>query len=378
LAGQLACRLAYLFQETYGTPDPRLNLKIVGLALTSSTYALALFRFRMFNLIPIARDTLVEQMPEGVLVLDTGRRIVDLNPAAERILHVSAARARGMDAFAALAMSASAGPDSEITMGAGDAARSYGVHLSPLTSRSKLPIGQLVLLRDITEPKRAQGQLVEQQRALATLRERDRVARELHDSLGQLLGYVKMQATAVRGLLQRGQQAQADACLAQLASVAQDAHADVREYIVGARTGLSANDGFLAALETYRLRFGEASGIRVNLDVQPGLTAQSLDPMVEAQLLRIIQEALTNVRKHARAHSVEIHLGAREGWAEAVVQDDGAGFDPALLEAAAGQRFGLRLMKERADEVGGGVRISSAPGSGTRVTISVPLRRELS
>jgi signal transduction histidine kinase len=163
-----------------------------------------------------------------------------------------------------------------------------------------------------------------------------------------------------------------------LASVAQDAHADVREYIVGARTGLSANDGFLAALETYRLRFGEASGIRVDLDVQPGLTAQSLDPMVEAQLLRIIQEALTNVRKHARAHSVEIHLGAREGWAEAVVQDDGAGFDPALLESAAGQRFGLRLMKERADEVGGGVRISSAPGSGTRVTISVPLRRELS
>lgn len=159
--------------------------------------------------------------------------------------------------------------------------------------------------------------------------------------------------------------------------VAQDAHADVREYIQGARAELAANAGFLGALEAYRLRFSEASGIRVSLQVQPEVTARSFDPMVEAQLLRIIQEALTNVRKHAGARSVDIRLGARDGWAEAVVQDDGAGFDPALLETAAGRRFGLRFMKDRADEVGGGVRVSSAPGDGTQVIISVPLRKSL-
>ena len=245
-----------------------------------------------------------------------------------------------------------------------------------LKGRGERLSGHLILLYETTDQKRAHRQIVEQQRALATLRERDRLARELHDGLGQLLGYVKLQAEALRGMLQRGQQSNADTCLAQLAAVAQDAHADVREYIMSARTGLAPDAGFFAALETYIQRFSEHSGVRTSLDIQPGLLDEAFEPMVAAQLLRIVQEALTNVRKHARAGKAAVGLRLRDGCAEVSIEDDGAGFDSGALDSSGGRRFGLRFMKERAEEVGGSFLVSSSPGGGSRITICVPLLKE--
>jgi signal transduction histidine kinase len=300
---------------------------------------------------------------------------MDLNPAAERILGIAARRARGAvltEVFPACRLA-----ESEITLGTGDGARHYALYHSALKERHGLPVGSLILLHDVTEKMQAQALAAEEQRALATLRERDRVARELHDNLGQVLGFVKMQAQAARGMLARSQTSEADACLEKLATVAQDAHGDVCEYILGARAGMSTSSGFFPALEDYLQRLRENYGLATKLNVSPELADGAFPPMVEAQLLRIIQEALTNVRKHARATGVDIRISVRDGLAAAIVQDDGAGFDPALLETASGQKFGLRFMRERAEEVGGTVQVHSAPGAGTRVVISVPLRKEL-
>jgi signal transduction histidine kinase len=129
-------------------------------------------------------------------------------------------------------------------------------------------------------------------------------------------------------------------------------------------------------LTQYLQRFGENYGIAVELSAPSELNDGAFAPMVEAQLLRIIQEALTNVRKHARAHSVHIGLSIYDSRAEVILQDDGAGFDSALLETAEGQKFGLRFMRERAAEVSGSVQIRSVPGEGTQVVICVPLRKE--
>ena len=263
----------------------------------------------------------------------------------------------------------------EICRGTGGDTRNYTLHVSSLKHRRGFQLGYLLLLQDVTEQERAQGRVLEQQRALATLQERDRVARELHDGLGQVLGFVKMQAQAVRSLLARGQGAEADRYLTQLAAVAQDAHADVREYILGARTGGASESGFLPALESYLQRLKQNYGITTKLKVAPELTDAAMTPMVEAQLLRIIQEALTNVRKHAQTGGVLITLRVSGDRSEAIVQDEGAGFDPALLKATEGQKFGLCFMQERAAEVGGSVTIHSAPGEGTQVIVSVPLDR---
>jgi signal transduction histidine kinase len=237
-------------------------------------------------------------------------------------------------------------------------------------------MGYLLLLHDVTEQRRAQAQIVEQQRALAMVRGREQLARELHDGIGQVLGYVKMQAQAARDRLAQDQVAAADAELARLVSVAQDAHADVREYILGARTPAAAEPGLLAALQNYLERFSRQYGLRTELIAPPDWSEESLAPTAAAQLLRITQEALTNARKHAQAESVRVSVQPVGDCVQVAVQDDGVGFDPALPATTGVQQYGLGFMRERAAEVGGGVEIRSAPGAGTEVLIRVPRRKE--
>lgn len=379
LGGHVVTRAAYLLDTSDRNPVAPLDATVLAAAFTAVMYALALLRFRLFELIPVARWTLIEQMHEGLMVLDRRERVVDLNPAAERALGLPRERARGRRVRALLPSlpavetwpSEPGGVQPEIRLGPEEAARDYALELSSLR-RGAYRLGYLMVLRDVTGRKQAQARSVEHQRARATLEERERVARELHDSLGQVLGYVKLQAEAARALLAQGQAEPASDHLEQLVAVAQEAHADVREFILGSRAGDPAGTELVPALQAYLRRFRATYGIAATLEVAPELSGGALDPMAAAQLLRIIQETLTNVRKHSKAGAVRVRLSLVDGRARAVVQDDGEGFDPAGLEAAEAGAFGLRFMRERAREVGGSVSVSSAPGQGTRVEISLP------
>ena len=139
---------------------------------------------------------------------------------------------------------------------------------------------------------------------------------------------------------------------------------------------MPAGSPFVPTLEEFLRRYSETYGIAAKLSVEPGFNGENFEPMVEAQLLRIIQETLTNARKHARASRVSVRLAITYSCAEATVRDDGVGFNPEVLKTAEGQRFGLRFMRERAEEVGGSVDVRSAPGEGATVTIRVPARKE--
>ena len=118
-----------------------------------------------------------------------------------------------------------------------------------------------------------------------------------------------------------------------------DAEADVREYLLGARTGFAPGLPFFPLLREYMQRFGRQYGLQVELTVPAQLEARGLEPAVEVQLLRIIQEALSNVRKHARARSVQVSFSVSDATAQVAIVDDGRGFDPASLAAAAGRRL---------------------------------------
>ncbi|MCU0767804.1 MAG: histidine kinase [Gammaproteobacteria bacterium] len=381
IVGHLAARAGFVADRAGASPFAPVDAMVLGHAVTAMAYAVALFGYRLFELIPVARGTLVEQMREGVLVIDPRLRLVDANPAGERALGLPLQRARGRLASELLpALPAGfwpAGPGvahTEVALDTGAGPRRHALRVSPLERHGGFRLGYLVVLYDVTEQREAEQRAVDHQRALATLRERDRVARELHDSLGQVLGYAKMQAQAARERLARGEGRQADDHLAQLVAVAQDAHADVRDYILGARAAGSAEADFLPSLEDYLRRFRANYGIDAALEASPELAGRVLEPMVGAQLLRMLQEALTNVRKHARASRVRIGLSLSDGRATAVVEDDGEGFDAGRTAAAEASTFGLGFMRERAHEVGGTVEVHSAAGQGTRVVINVPLQ----
>lgn len=212
-----------------------------------------------------------------------------------------------------------------------------------------------------------------QVRLLAVLEERDRIGREMHDGLAQVLGYVNTKALAVREFLQHGKVDKADGQILELVSAAREAYTDAREMIVGLRMNEIRKRSFAALVEEYIERFKRQSGISVRLEILPTWDDTVLPEKAKIQSLRIVQEALTNVRKHSQANQVDITLKAERNSAQIVVKDNGCGFLLSRLLRPDFSRYGLRTMRERAQAVGGTLRIESAPGEGTRIVVSLPL-----
>lgn len=380
-AGLVLAYTAYLLQRTY-ILQPNLLIDVLAVAFTSLMFAIALFGFRIFDPISLAHNTAIEQLQAGILVLDPQGRIMSLNPAAERIFETPASRVKGrlihelLPACSDRLASGPGGTDTEIDLRSGLEMRHYILAISLLKDWRGLDVGRLLLLQDITEQQRTQAQLVEQQRALATLNERERLARELHDNLGQAIAAAHLQASAAKLLLARGEAAQAGECLDILLDTTLQAEADMREYLLGSQSVVSAGHLFFAALRDYLILFTRQSGLPVELSVLPELEGQDLPQTVAIQLLRIIQEALSNVRKHARATSASLAFTVRGELLQITISDNGQGFEPAALAAKQAGGYGLRSMRERAEELGGGLRIISHPGQGTLVIVNTPVTRE--
>jgi signal transduction histidine kinase len=210
--------------------------------------------------------------------------------------------------------------------------------------------------------------------ALAAAAERERIARELHDSLAQVLGYIRVKGLVALDALKAGDRAGVEAALEEVSRATGEAYADVREAILGLRTRTGPGRDFLSALGDYIQWCRQQSGMSVDLIVGQGLERLRLAPGTEAQLLRIIQEALTNARKHSGASQVTVELQpvTRPSglYLAATVRDNGRGFDPD--EASRPGHFGLYTMRERAQAEGGTLKIVTAPGAGTAVLAEMP------
>lgn len=212
--------------------------------------------------------------------------------------------------------------------------------------------------------------LHERLRSLAVSEERLHIAHEMHDGMAQILAYVNTKAQAVEEHLNQGRPAEASAQLAQLAVAAREAYADVREGILGLRVGLGEHGTFAETLRNYVDRWRDQNEIEATIVVNPEI---SLAPPVELQIVRIVQEALANIRKHARANRVRIAIERADGLVRVTVADDGVGFDPSALGRSAFPRFGLSTMRERAKSVGGILRVDTTPGKGSLVVAELPV-----
>jgi signal transduction histidine kinase len=185
--------------------------------------------------------------------------------------------------------------------------------------------------------------------------------------------YINAQSLAIRKLLASGQTTAAREELARMEDAVQQVYADVREGILGLRTAPGSEGEFVFTLQSYLERYREMTGIDAHLDLRLPAGGLRVPPATEIQLIRIIQEALSNVRRHARASAVEVRFQLDGETLQVMVQDNGRGFHPDRLAPRGWPRFGLQTMRERTESVGGTFNIESRPGAGTRVLILLPV-----
>jgi signal transduction histidine kinase len=227
----------------------------------------------------------------------------------------------------------------------------------------------LVLRRQdrlVAELRLRRAEAEQRGREMAVVEERERLARELHDSVTQSLYAVSLHAEAAARALTEGDAEPVASNLADIRETVQEALGEMRLLLFDLRPPLLQEQGLGAALQT-RLRAVEArAGLTTTFE---GEENARLRPEVEQELYRVAQEALNNVLKHAHASKVTVRLDAFDGRAALEVVDDGVGFEPGLR---GGDGYGLPGMRERVERLGGSLRIESGPGAGTRVRADVP------
>jgi signal transduction histidine kinase len=213
------------------------------------------------------------------------------------------------------------------------------------------------------------ARLYEGARELALAEERARIARELHDAVAQKLFSARLTANAAAALV-AADPAQARVELAEVARLAAEAIAELREIVSALRPAELAVDGLVGTLRTRVALLDRVHAAAVSLDAPADLP--HLAAGTEETLLRVAEESLHNALRHAAAATVRVSLRNVDGMVTLAVADDGEGFDVDTPPQAAARRLGLASMRERARVAGGALTVTSKPGLGTTVTLVVP------
>ena len=202
----------------------------------------------------------------------------------------------------------------------------------------------------------------------AVLDERTRLAREIHDGLAQTLAFLKMEAARMQSYFSKGEYDTLAQILQACYQTLSDAYLDARQAIDNLRH--IPDNGLADWLKITAADFETLTGLQVN--VSSNEFDHMFSPAVQVQVTRIVQEALTNIRKHAQSSTVTISATERDGLAIVEIKDNGRGFSPG--EEQPPSQYGLRSMRERADSIGADIQITSAPGLGTTVQMRIPIQ----
>ncbi len=207
--------------------------------------------------------------------------------------------------------------------------------------------------------------------AMLALQERERLAREMHDGLAQNLAAINLNVHRAKKLLEAEDFSELGEELGHIQAAVNLSYTEVRQSLYDLKASQSLQQGFWKTLRKQAVDFERSTGVPVVLEPLP----EEREPWTDAaavQILRIVQESLANVRKHAGARMVTVRATREDNQVKISIIDDGKGFVP-IPAGEVGHHFGLSIMEERAESVGGHVAVHSQPGVGTTVTITLAL-----
>jgi signal transduction histidine kinase len=216
-----------------------------------------------------------------------------------------------------------------------------------------------------------QGLMTSKLQSMSVIEERGRIAREMHDGLAQVLGYLNLQVQTLDVLLKKNNYRELSKELRHMREAVSNAHADVRENILSLRTTLDNETGLVQGIEEYIKEFSIQTGVKSKFHnhIKGELNISSY---AEVQIVCILQEALTNVRKHARAQHVHVTLDAHEDHSTdqitILIEDDGVGFRNNNSKYS----FGLQTIHERAESIQGTLSVVSKINKGTTIEVTIP------
>jgi signal transduction histidine kinase len=210
----------------------------------------------------------------------------------------------------------------------------------------------------------------------AMLEERERIAREMHDGVAQLMSYVHTKAGAIRLLLKEDEKEIALKQIEQLSSVSQEGALDIRASILGLRARDLSDEGIHAILKVFLQKFQELTGVEIESDLPQVVDEIVLPPESELHVLRITQEALTNIHKHSGSTQAYVALRRTNGQIELRIRDEGDGFNQEERGWKGEFSFGLKNMRERARAMGATLEILTLPQRGTEIVLRIPQEQE--
>lgn len=218
------------------------------------------------------------------------------------------------------------------------------------------------------------SRLDEEANRLSIMEERTRLANELHDSLAQSLASLKFQVRVLDEILHSGKEAELWHELELIENSLDEAYTELRELIAHFRAPVDKR-GLVPAVEQAVERFRRDSGVNAFLQLE--WDAANLSAEVDIQVLRIVQEALVNIRKHSEANAVRVLMRAgKDGNYMVLIEDDGIGIQDRVIDGGPGEHLGLKILQERAARIGGDLTIESETGEGTRIILLFTQARE--
>ena len=361
-------------------------------------YILVLYGTRLLDLVPIARFTMIEQMSDCVLVLDENNRMVDFNPAAQEIFKIGQ-NSMGKQIKAIMAnwpevvdlFLPDTNKTSHLVIIHEGKTRVFDTHLTLFIDSAGKPYGKLLMCSDVTKHHQAeqvleqrlveiqrlnknlqdaQAQVIMQQRRLAKLEERKRLARDMHDSVNQSIHSLMLFSETLTSLLKKDQVTKALSVAKRIEESGRRALKEIR--ILVFETQSQESDEITDLLAALRDRF---SFVENRAGVQTEIILDGTLPYIPSEwnenLFWITIEALNNALKYAQTNKIKVFFRYREKRLEMEIVDKGAGFDP---DHRNGGGMGMRTMRERAELLGGKLFVTSSPGCGTSVLFSAEIK----
>lgn len=371
----------------------------ITFSMTGAIFMVALYQTKLLNLVPVARHTLVEQLQDAILVLDASNQLIDYNLAATNLLGIGQKQVGSLVqdvlpdwALGLRSILLVSGRESQNVFFHHEEKRYFDVKVSQLTGRNEQVYGWLIIFRDVSQRflaeqdmayqlaeikllneslRQAQAELVEQQRALARLEERQRMGRDMHDSVNQSIHGMMLFSDTLAALLKKGQSEQALGVMERMQASGRQALQEIRLLLFETHSRFSKESlaTLVEAVEERLDMVERRAGIYAAIFDKENLTT-SLSEDKKENLYWLIIEALNNVLKHSGATRVEIILASKGKDLSLTISDNGEGFNPS--QASRGG-LGMKTMRERANLLGGQLEVESVQGHGTRIGLAFPM-----